>query len=229
MADSLMYGKVPVAHIFMSPEAAGYREVEAGIARYDYDPRQAAEMLQGLGYALGTDGVLRSADGRELNVEMRTGANDLYVKVTEAAADQWRRAGVQVQTQVIPQTQVRNLEYRATRPGFELSRRGVGMENLALFHTRELPLPENNYIGKSVARYSNPEMDSLVDRYFATVLPGARLQVQKEIFRHMADQLPLMTLFYDVEPSLVSNRLANLNGKPAESTVAWNAQLWEVR
>jgi peptide/nickel transport system substrate-binding protein len=229
MSESLMYGKVPVAHIFMSPEAAGYKDVEAGIARYDYDPRRAAEMLQGLGYTLGTDGSLRGADGREVAVEMRTGLNDLYVKVTESAADQWRRAGLQVQTQVIPQTQVRNLEYRATRPGFELSRRGIGMENLALFHTRELPLPENNYIGKSVARYSSPEMDTLVDRYVSTVAPSARLQVQKEIFRHMSDQLPLMTLFYDVEPSLVSNRLVNLNGKPAESTVTWNAHLWDIR
>jgi len=229
MADSLMYGKVPVADIFMSPEAAGYKDVEPGIVTYEYDPRKAGEMLRGLGFTAGTDGSLRGGDGRELSLEVRTGLNDLYIKVTESVADQWRRAGLQVQTQVIPQAQVRNLEYRATRTGFELSRRGIGMENLALFHTKELPLPENGYIGKNVSRYSNPEMDTLIDRYFATVPTNARHQVQKEIFRHMSDQLPLMTFFYDVEPSLVSNRLVNLNGKPAESTVAWNAYLWDVR
>jgi hypothetical protein len=38
-----------------------------------------------------------------------------------------------------------------------------------------------------------------------------------------------MTLFYDTETSLVSNRLANLNGKPAQSTAAWNAHLWELK
>jgi hypothetical protein len=45
----------------------------------------------------------------------------------------------------------------------------------------------------------------------------------------MSDQLPILTLFYDTESSLVSNRIVNLEGKPAESTGAWNAHLWDLR
>jgi hypothetical protein len=45
----------------------------------------------------------------------------------------------------------------------------------------------------------------------------------------MSDQLPLMMYCYHVEPSLTSNRLLHYKDKPAESTVAWNAYLWDVR
>jgi ABC-type transport system substrate-binding protein len=172
---------------------------------------------------------VRDVEGKQVSVEMRTTPGDLMVKTNETVADQWRRVGLQVQTVTFSQTQQRDLEYRATRPGFELSRRGTGMENVAMFHTRELPLPENRYGGKNLARYSNPEMDTLVDRYYATVPRRERIETLAQTLRHISDQLPVTTLFYDTEPSLVSNRLLNLNAKPAESTAAWNAHLWDLR
>jgi peptide/nickel transport system substrate-binding protein len=229
MADTLMYGLVPVAHVIMSPVAAGYKEIEPQIVRYDYNPRRATEMLQGVGLTAGADGALRDAEGRQPSVEIRTTPGDLMVKSNETVADQWRRLGLQVQTVTFSQTQQRDLEYRATRSGFEFSRRGVGMENLTMFQTKELSLASNRYSGKNLAGYSNPEMDSLVDRYFATVPQRERMQMLAQTLRHMSDQLPILTLFYDTESSLVSNRIVNLEGKPAESTGAWNAHLWDLR
>jgi ABC-type transport system substrate-binding protein len=199
------------------------------MVRYDYDPRRATELLQGIGVTAGADGALRDSDGRELSLEIRTTPGDLFVKTTEAVADQWRQRGLRTQTVTISQTQLRDLEYRANRTGFEFSRRGTGMENLTMFHSRELPLVANRFSGKNLARYSSAEMDSLVDRYFATVPARERAQILTEVMHHMSDQLPIMTLFYDTETSLVSNRLANLNGKPAQSTAAWNAHLWELK
>jgi peptide/nickel transport system substrate-binding protein len=224
-----MYGLVPVAHSIMSPLAPEYKEVEPQIIRYDYNPKRAEELLQGLGYTAGSDGALRDATGRQPNLEIRTSASDVWVKTGEAVADQWRRLGMQVRTVAVPAAQARDLEYRAMRPGFDLSRRGTGMENLTMFLTSEVPLPERRYSGKNVSRYSSPEMDSLVDRYFASVQPRERTQVLAQLMRHMSDQLPIMPLFYDTEPSLVSNRIANYQGKPALSTGAWNVHLWEIR
>lgn len=229
MADSLMHGLVPVAHSIMSPLAPEYREVEPHIVRYDYAPQKARELLQGLVLNLGPDGVLRDSTGKQLAVELRTSPQDVWVKTAEAVADQWRKQGLEVRTLAVPPAQARDLEYRATRPGFDFSRRGTGMENLTMFQTKELPLPDKRYVGKNVSNYSNPEMDSLVDRYFATVPPRERVQVQAQIMLHMSEQLPIMMLFYDTEPSLVSNRLVNYGGKPAQSTGAWNVHLWDIR
>ncbi len=229
MADTLMYGLVPIAHTIMSPEAADFRTIEPNLVRYDHNPRRSAELLQEIGVVAGPDGGLRDADGKQLAVEIRTTPGDLFVKSNEAVADQWRKLGMQVQTVTFSQTQQRDLEFRANRSGFEFSRRGTGMENLAMFHSRELPLAENRYSGKNLARYANPELDSLVDRYYATVNQRDRIQVLAQTLRLMSDQLPILTLFYDVEAALGSNRLVNFTGKPAESTGAWNAHLWDVR
>ncbi len=229
MADTLMYGLAPPAHTIMSPEAANYRAIEGSVVKYDYSPRRATELLREVGVVAGPDGALRDGDGRQLAVEIRTTPGDLFVKSNEAVADQWRKLGLQVQTVTFSQTQQRDLEYRATRSGFEFSRRGTGMENLAMFHSRELPLPENRYSGKNLARYASPELDSLIDRYYATVVRRNRTEVLAQTLRLMSDQLPVLPLFYDVEAALGSNRLVNFTGKPAESTGAWNAHLWDVR
>jgi len=227
MAETLMHGLVPVAHTLMSPSAPSYKEIEQQLVLYPYDTRRATELLQSVGLSTGPE--VRDAEGKPLTIDIRTSPGDVWVKTNEAIADQWRRLGLQVNTSTFSQTQLRDLEYRANRPGFEFSRRGTGMENLAMFQTREVPLPENRYSGKNLARYSSPEMDTLVDRYYATVQPRERTQVLAQLFRFMSDQLPIMTLFYDVEPSLVSSRIVNYNGKPAESTGAWNVHRWDVK
>jgi peptide/nickel transport system substrate-binding protein len=229
MADTLMYGLVPVAHSIMSPLVPEYREVEPHITKYDYSPRRAEELMRSLGYSIGSDGVLRDTAGRQPALESRTSPSDIWMKTGEAVADQWRRLGMQVRTLVVPVAQSRDFEYRAVRPGFDLSRRGTGMENLTMFLTSEVPLPERRYAGKNVSRYSHPDMDALVERYFATVPPRERTQVLTQLMRHMSEDLPIMPLFYDTEPSLVSNRVANYQGKPALSTGAWNVHLWEIR
>jgi hypothetical protein len=38
-----------------------------------------------------------------------------------------------------------------------------------------------------------------------------------------------MTLFWDVEPTLIANRLLNLEARHKDSSNAWNAHLWDVR
>jgi peptide/nickel transport system substrate-binding protein len=230
MADTLMHGLVPMAHTIMSPVAADYRAIEPNLVKYDYNPRRGAEILNGLGFTFQpADGTLRDAEGRQPNVEIRTTPGDLFVKSNETVADHWRRLGMQVTTVTFSQTQQRDLEYRALRTGFEFSRRGTGMENLAMFHTRELPLSDNRFSGKNLARYSNPELDTLVDRYYATVPQRQRIEVLSQTLRLMSEQLPIIPLFYDTEAALGSNRLLNYAGKPAESTGAWNAHLWDLK
>jgi hypothetical protein len=49
------------------------------------------------------------------------------------------------------------------------------------------------------------------------------MQVLGQILHHETDQLPTMRLFYDPEPTPVSNRLKNV--PPASP---WNAHEWEL-
>ncbi len=74
MADTLQGGVAPVAHSFLPPGQAEYREVEAQLPRYEYEPRRATQMIEALGYTRGADGALRDQTGQRLEIEIRTGS-----------------------------------------------------------------------------------------------------------------------------------------------------------
>ena len=87
------------------------------------------------------------------------------------------------------------------------------------------PLPENNFIGNNYARYRNPELDALIDRYFVTVPQGDRGQILGHIIQQMTDQAVNLPLFFQTSPIMVSKRLIGVTG-PAQG---WNVHEWDVR
>lgn len=240
MVDTLLLGKSAVAHSFTGPNAPEHPDVLPHTVQYTYDERTATGMLEGLGYKKGADGMFRpdssgrsdlsgrDPTGQPLSVEVRTTAgDDLRAKATLAIADMWRRAGVGVETIIIPRQRASDDEYRVTRPGFELTRQPNELTEGALrrFHSRQVPLAENSWRGNNRARYSSPAYDALMDKYLVTFSARERLEVAGQINYHISDQLPAMGLFYSVQPMLVANRLMNVT---AANDVR-NAHEWDVR
>lgn len=75
----------------------------------------------------------------------------------------------------------------------------------------------------------NPEYDTLIDRYFATISNPEGMQVLGQIVHHTTDNLIVLGLFYDVEPMAIANRLVNVEGRTGElSSVICDAHLWDV-
>lgn len=231
MAEALNAGLVPVAHTFLGPGEPAYRDVEASIVRYDYDARETAQMLSGLGYAREPDGSYRDGAGQRLAVELRTsGELDIHHKAIAAVADDWQRIGISVDQVVMPPQRMRDNEYRATFPGFTLFRQGNDIDSLTRLHSSRTPLPENGYrVTGNHSRYMSPQFDALLDRYFATIPKRERDTVLAQIVRHTTEQLTLMGLFYDTETTMISNRLLNASARHQGSTQAWNAEEWDVR
>ena len=49
------------------------------------------------------------------------------------------------------------------------------------------------------------------------------------IVRHQTENLNLMGLFYNLNPSVTSNRLVNVTSRAGRSTEAWNAHQWDIK
>lgn len=228
LVDSLMDGKSWVAHSWAAPTDPGYKAFEQSIIRYEYQPATAARMIEGLEYRKGADGTFVDTANQPLKLEVRTTAgDDLRNKLLFAVADSWKAAGVPTETVVIPRQRSSDREYRATRPGFEISRQPNRLveSDLERLHSSEAALPENNFGKKNRARYMNPEYDALVDRYVVTIPEQARMEIARQIVRHVSEQLPAMGLLYDVRAMLVSTRLINV----AILTEGRNAHEWDIR
>ncbi len=222
MVQSIQHGLVPVADTIFSPNDPMYHDIEPAIARYDYDPRRAMEMIDRLGVARAADGSFALPS---LEIRAAGTAGDSSNKGMLVIADYWKRIGLASETIQIPNQRRRDVEYRANFPAFTIQRQPNGEEGMLRYHSREAPVPENNYFGDNKARYVNPEMDALLERYFVTIARTDRAEIGRQIVRHMTSQVVPLPLFYDANAIVLGKRLNNVT--PAQ--VGWNAHEWTVQ
>jgi peptide/nickel transport system substrate-binding protein len=231
LVDTLMQGQSSIAHVFLNPNEPEYREIEPSIVRYAYDPRATVQLIEQLGYSRGADGAFARA-GQPLSVHFQAVLLDIQQKALLSIADSLKRVGMITEIEFLTPQRVDDRGYRATRPGFELTRTPNELSSyLSRNHGSQTPLPEDNfrrYTNKS--RYMNPEFDALIDRYFAAIPFQERVEVLGRIVNHTTDLLLVLGLFYDVEPMAVAHRLVNVESRKAElSSPIWNVHEWDVK
>ena len=232
IAEVVQLGLTPVAHTILDPNQPEYRDIEAAAIRYEYDPRRAAQLIEGLGYTRAPDGWYEPSTNRRLFVELRTSlGDDTQEKSLYSTADYWERSGVGVEVHLIPPQRSRDREYRTTFPGFGLKRTRSDIGGIERLHSSNTPLPENSYMAAgNDPRYINPAFDSIIERLFVTVPKKERLELIAQATLHIAENLNVMGLFYNADPILVSDRIANFNvPRGVRSTVTWNAHEWDIQ
>ncbi len=228
MADTIFAGMTSVPRSVLIPNQPQYRELEAGVPQYAFDPRRAAQLIESLGYAKGADGLYALAGQRLPNVELRaTGGDDSRLKVFYAIADQWQRAGVGVDILVLTQAQNQDREFRAKRPAMVLTGGVANLGQLSSFISTEAPTAENNYLGTNFGSWANPRYDELYARYLVTLPRPERNQVLAEMLRVLAAEVPIYPILYQVDATAIGNRLSGVSPY-AFGPKAWNSHLWDV-
>lgn len=227
LTENLQAGLSPVAHGPLIPTEADAREVEGSVVRYEYDARQALQLLEGLGYQRAPDGDLRDPGGQRLAVKIQSTIDDLRQKMMPVIGDYWRQVGVDMEQVIVPRQLANDRQVRSEFAAFDFTRQPG---NVARFHSSQTPLPENAYRGNNRTRYRNPDLDSLIDRYLATIPRQERLGFLGDAVHHLTENLVVMGIFYIVEPALITNRLHNVHERRSEeATHTWNAHEWELR
>ena len=230
MAQTLMAGLTSVAHSYLSPLEPEYAELQPVVVKYDYDPRRAMQIVEGLGYTRGADGMYADTAGRKLSVEIRANAgDDLRQKLVFSIADYWQKAGIGTEANIVPTQRLSDVEWVTSFPGFQLTQRPNQLRALSNLHSTQSPRPETNYTGSNISRYSNPEFDAQIDRYYVTISRPDRVRIASQIINFMTDQVLLLGLFYTIEPILINNRVLNVEARTSRGTHAWNSQEWDVR
>jgi peptide/nickel transport system substrate-binding protein len=229
MAETIDYGLVPVAHGPSNPTMREGQEIESSLVKYDFDPRKSAQLIEALGYTKGSDGFYRDPSGQTLKIEIRTTQSEINPKTMFAASDYLKRAGIEINPVIIPLQLVNDQVYRSAFPGMIVNGGGQGEDPLGAFHSREARTPENNYAGSNRSRYMNPEMDALVDRYLTTIAFGPRMDVARQIGRHVTENLPILPLIFDTWPSAASGKIVNVGASQNGGYAPWNAHEWDLK
>lgn len=228
LVDTFFAGMSSVAHAYVTPGQPGYEDIERSVMRYDYDPRRARQLLEEIGYRPDADGMYRDAAGQPLALELRNfGPGD---NATHTVGDYWTRAGVRTTVFIIPQQLSRDNEYRMTFPGLQLLNNPLDVGGMRNLHSRFVALPDNNYaVNNNKSRYSNPQYDEMVDRYFVTIPAPDRLQLLGQLIRHIAQELPTMAVVYNIQPIMMGDRLLNVTVPTIDASETWNPEQWDVR
>ncbi|HEY3116594.1 MAG TPA: ABC transporter substrate-binding protein, partial [Chloroflexota bacterium] len=223
LVDTIQGGFGGVAHTYLGPGQIEYSEIESALVKYDYDPRKAAQLIEGLGYFKGADGVYRDGANQKLSFPFHTTITTVNQKSTLATADAWQRAGLEPQVETIPLQRQADLAFMNTLPAFHLIRIGRNVTAFQSLRSNQAAVPENNFTGANRGRYQSPELDTLIDHYFAAIPRADRMRALGEVLHFVTDQLPVMNVLFDPDAIMVSNRLKNV-----ESGSPWKSEQWEI-
>jgi len=222
-----------IANALLPPGDRLYDAVKDDFARYTYDAARARSMLSQLGWNPGGDGVLVGPDGRHFSVSLWTtegSENEIAI-----IADYWKQIGVAAEQYIVPSARVRNREFRASYPGFETSARGSGDSILARVDGQQSAVARNNYSGGNRGHYMNPRLDDLIVRYRRSITERDQSQSIKAISDLLADDLPVMLLYYNPTTPGVRKGIRALEDFRAAAeasrlfgTFTRNAHDWEI-
>ena len=233
LADFVFSGYSQMANSYVNPNEPLYNLVEPSIVKYPYDPQQAAQLLEGLGFVKRSDGFLYDAEGKKLEVSIQIPLqNDLHAKTAAPVADAWRRLGVTVDEDPLPAQRAQDREFRSQFPGFNVTERvnSLAITDIWNFHSSRIPLPENRYLTSGFAeRYKNAQVDAALERFATTIPLPERMGALADLVHHQTENLSEMPLFYGADPTLISNRLVNVTGRGSLYTQGWNAQDWDIK
>lgn len=222
-------GTAPLAdNTLASPRELEYKFIAGSIVQYDFDPRRSVQIIDDMGFAKGADGKYREADGRPISLDIQATTGDINEVAQRVVADYWRKIGLEVTETAIPRARTSDNEYRYGRPGFSIAGGGNSLAATATgLHSKERPLPETRWAGRNRARYSNPEIDSLIDRYQQTLAFEPRMDLYRQVARIITDDLGNMPLFYPQRVTVWPKKLQNVNPDlPALANVYWNVTEW---
>ena len=104
-----------------------------------------------------------------------------------------------------------------------------GVDVVTKFGSKFIPTNANNFAGQNFARWNNSTGDQLITAESTTLVPGARSAAMNALQLVLADDLPLLPLFFRPNVTAASNRLANYKPEYANNGNNWNVWEWDLR
>jgi peptide/nickel transport system substrate-binding protein len=217
IADGIMQGTVKVADTVVAPSSPYFNP---DVPKYNYDPEKAKQMLDAAGWTVGADGI-RAKDGQKFSFTImnRAGRTD-RIAIAQVIQAQLKDVGIEVgfetQESAAWSGKWRNGEWEAVVSGWVLPADPSftslfacdGGNNMTGYCSEEL----DKYMNESDTKFELSERKPLLDK--------AQVLLAEEAF-----SLPL---YYNVTPTVVSDRLGNFKPSGTNLGSFWNVYEWTL-
>jgi peptide/nickel transport system substrate-binding protein len=225
----LFAGHQPPATSFVNPLDWVYAKDLPGIG---YDPKQAAALLEEAGWHAGPDGLRRNEKGEKLTLElMTTAGNRMRELVEQVLQSQWHAVGIEVRLRNEPARvffgdTVSHRKFSAMAMYAWVS----SPENVprSALHSSEVPSAANGWSGQNYTDYKNPAMDKLIDTVEIELDRAKRLELWHRIQALYIEDLPVIPLFYRVDPFVIPKWLAGIEPTGNEDPSSLWVESWRA-
>ncbi|SKA22181.1 peptide/nickel transport system substrate-binding protein [Enhydrobacter aerosaccus] len=229
ISDKLFEGKQPVANGSINPLDPMY---SPAARHYPYDPDGARKLLDEAGFATLKNGVRTDAKGERFSIELTTTAgNRVREQVAQVIQSQLRQIGVDLRIKAEPPRIFSDAINHRRFTGLAMYawvERPEGVPRSTL-HSQEIPSAKNGWSGQNYPGYANPEMDKALDAAERELDPDKRRALFAEIQRLYADDLPVLPLYFRVDPFVIPKPLKGIRptGHLNSSTLWVEQWRWE--
>ncbi len=227
MVQSLFQGKQPVAGSYLPPKHYGY---DSSISTSNYNPDRSKQLFTEAGWTPGPDGILKNTQGERFTITIgTTSGNRVREDVEQIIQSQWRKVGVELKVSNQP---ARVFFGETTRHReFDLAMyawvQSPTSDCESLYTTENIPSAQNAYNGQNSPGFSNPEMDKVCHAIPTELDQAKRIAMLKRSQQILADELPVLPLYFRVDVTSTKNGLKNwLPTGLNVSQITWNAHQW---
>lgn len=230
LAETVTEGTSTSTEIPVSPNDPLYREAEASAARYPYDLSRALALLDEAGWAKRGD-ALANAAGQPFNLDVRTTAGvDNESEMSIISAD-LSKLGMQISQTVVPQSRIRDSEYRVTFPGLNTTAQSINIPGiLAVATSAQCATAERRFTGSNRGCWQNSEFDRLYLVASSSLDARERSQAVVQALKALTEDVGVFGLSYNSENIAVRRGLVGPGPRwPAQVGNTWNVHEWQWR
>jgi peptide/nickel transport system substrate-binding protein len=229
ISERLFDGKQPISHGNISPLDPMFGNEGR---QYNYDPAAARKLLDEAGFAAVKSGVRHNAADERLSIEITTTAgNRVRELVAQVIQSQLRQVGIDLRIKTDPPRIFSESLNRRQFTGLAMYawvQRPQGVPRSTL-HSKEIPSAENGWSGQNYPAYRNAAMDAALDAAERELDQGKRRALFADIQRLHAEDLPVLPLFFRVDPYVIPRQLKGVRptGHMNSSTLWVEQWRWE--
>ncbi len=215
-------GMAGAADALVGPGHILFPRIDAAIAKYPYDPRQALQLIGEAGWIRGGDGVLRNAAGQAFDVEILTTPSTS--KDGLVVADYWKQIGLESRFNNLTEAQRTDLKTRSNFPGVQVN----ATSDYRAYVSSELSTEANQWRSLNQTDWADPEYDALFARFDRSLNLAERDDLTVAMERYLTTNAIQVRLNYVARPAAFRNNLHGVKNMNKNSTYTWNTDEWTM-
>ncbi|MBI5748704.1 MAG: ABC transporter substrate-binding protein [Nitrospinae bacterium] len=184
---------------------------EPDLKKYDYNPELSKKLLDEAGYPVSKETGIR------FKLTFKTSQNELRKRIAEVFQEHLRKVGIELEIRTYEWgtffSDIKSGNFQV----FSLTWVGISDPDIFhyMFHSSSFP-PD----GANRVRYSNPEIDNLLEQGRVTLQQEKRKEIYSKIQKTISDELPYINLWHSVNVAVMRKNIEGFVLYPDEDMVS---------